>query len=65
MDCKECHERFRADKLIEDYCAEKRNRDRGCGGCMVSGGDDCIYRRTSDPCRLAANIILQISVSST
>ena len=23
MDCKECHERFRADKLIEDYCAEK------------------------------------------
>ncbi len=23
MDCKECHERFRADKVIEDYCAEK------------------------------------------
>ena len=23
MDCKECHERFRADKLIEDYCQEK------------------------------------------
>ena len=22
MDCKECHERFRADKLIEDYCLE-------------------------------------------
>ena len=22
MDCKECHERFRADKLIEDYCEE-------------------------------------------
>jgi len=22
MDCKECKERFRADKLIEDYCAE-------------------------------------------
>ena len=22
MDCKECHERFRADKLIEDFCAE-------------------------------------------
>ncbi len=22
MDCKECHERFRADKIIEDYCAE-------------------------------------------
>ncbi len=22
MDCRECHERFRADKIIEDYCAE-------------------------------------------
>ena len=22
MDCRECHERFRADKVIEDYCAE-------------------------------------------
>ncbi len=23
MDCKECHERFRADKIIEDFCGEK------------------------------------------
>ncbi len=23
MDCKECHERFRADKIIEDYCSEQ------------------------------------------
>ncbi len=23
MDCRECHERFRADKLIEDYCKEQ------------------------------------------
>ena len=23
MDCRECHERFRADKLIEDYCEEQ------------------------------------------
>ncbi len=23
MDCKECHERFRADQLIENYCKEK------------------------------------------
>ena len=22
MDCRECHERFRANKLIEDWCAE-------------------------------------------
>jgi glycyl-tRNA synthetase len=28
MDCKACHERFRADKLIEDYAAEK-NIDLG------------------------------------
>ncbi len=24
MDCRECHERFRADKLIEDWCSENR-----------------------------------------
>ena len=23
MDCRQCHERFRADKIIEDYAAEK------------------------------------------
>ena len=23
MDCRQCHERFRADKLIEDFCAEQ------------------------------------------
>ncbi len=26
MDCRECHERFRADKLIEDWCAETGNQ---------------------------------------
>ena len=30
MDCKECHERFRADKLIEDFCEEK--------GIEIEGG---------------------------
>ena len=30
MDCKECHERFRADKLIEDCCEEK--------GIEIEGG---------------------------
>jgi glycyl-tRNA synthetase len=24
MDCRECHERFRADKIIEDYCYENK-----------------------------------------
>ena len=23
MECRDCHERFRADKVIEDFCAEK------------------------------------------
>ncbi|MDR0964019.1 MAG: glycine--tRNA ligase [Clostridium sp.] len=32
MDCRECHERFRADKVIEDYCAEK--------GITLEGGLD-------------------------
>ena len=29
MDCKECHERFRADKLIEDFAAEKKIELKG------------------------------------
>lgn len=33
MDCKECHERFRADKLIEDYVFEKKiTLDSGLDG---------------------------------
>ncbi len=31
MDCRECHERFRADKLIEDFCEEK--------GIALTGGN--------------------------
>ena len=34
MDCKECHERFRADKMIEDF-AEKTGTD--IGGETVDG----------------------------
>ncbi len=30
MDCKECHERFRADKMIEDFCSEN--------GIEIEGG---------------------------
>ena len=29
MDCKECHERFRADKIIEDYALEKKIELKG------------------------------------
>ena len=45
MDCKECHERFRADKIIEDYAEEKgitclRARRRR----MDTGGDEEFHR---------------------
>jgi len=32
MDCKECHERFRADKIIEDFAAEKNIELKGSEG---------------------------------
>ena len=66
MDCKECHERFRADKLIEDFCDEKdialegsvdgwthRNR------CVISSKSIRFHVRPAE------NIILPISASST
>ena len=37
MDCKECHERFRADKLIEDYAVLCKSRKQQVG--MLSGGN--------------------------
>ncbi len=33
MDCRECHERFRADKIIEDFCKEHKIEL----GCSVDG----------------------------
>ena len=47
MDCKECHERFRADKLIEDYCAEHGIAHRGSCRCLVTGEDEAVHRRAS------------------
>ena len=34
MDCKECHERFRADKLIEDFCTDNGHRAGGFRGWL-------------------------------
>ena len=45
MDCKECHERFRADKLIEDYCQEKGIAAGKADRCIFSAGDDRFHRR--------------------
>ena len=38
MDCKECKERFRADKVIEDWCKEN-NFDLGCSVDALSQSD--------------------------
>ena len=47
MDCKECHERFRADKLIEDYCAENMaSRLKEVRRRMVPGTDDGISSKS-------------------
>ena len=46
MDCKECHERFRADKLIEDFCADHDIEIEGSVDGMVSGKDDGLHQRT-------------------
>ena len=48
MDCKECHERFRADKLIEDFADENDIDFRWFCRWMDTGADGRIYRRTSD-----------------
>ena len=62
MDCKECHERFRADKLIEDYCHEHKI-------AITAAGPTRKWRTSSSSIRSLArhaeSTILQISVSST
>ena len=66
MDCKECHERFRADKIIEDFAEENDIDIKGFRRWMDTGGDEKLYRQiTMYRVRPVANIILQISVSST
>ena len=50
MDCKECHERFRADKIIEDY-AQEHNID--LGGSVDGGSQEHIMQFIEDnqvPC---------------
>ena len=44
MDCKQCHERFRADKIIEDYAAENGIELEELCRRMDTGADDSIYR---------------------
>ena len=43
MDCKECHERFRADKLIEDWAADNNFDIGGSVDRLDSGTDEEFY----------------------
>ena len=65
MDCKECHERFRADKLIEDWAADN-NFDIGGS---VDGWTQEQMKNFIDEheinCPTCGSIILQISDSLT
>ena len=81
MDCKECHERFRADKLIEDYCHDNKIRSRSrrrirkptvlmrSRSALSTDGKmkrwSASFLSTRSPARPAASIISQISASST
>ena len=60
MDCKQCHERFRADKIIEDYAAEN-----GIELESSVDGWQHLSRIITFHVRLVESMILQISVSST
>ena len=66
MDCKECHERFRADKIIEDFAEEKKIELKSSVDGWTQEADDVISsKKIRFHVRPAANITLQISVSLT
>ena len=49
MDCRECHERFRADKLIEDWCARERLRAGQAHRRLLPERDEGLYRGAQHP----------------
>ncbi len=64
MDCRECKERFRADKLIEDWCAERLSCE--AHRRLLPAGDEGLYRRAQYRLPLsAASTTLPTSASST
>ena len=66
MDCKSCKERFRADKLIEDYMAEHNIEIEGCCRRLVPGADESSTSMTiTSAVRAAASMISPTSVSLT
>ena len=48
MDCRECHERFRADKLIEDFCKEKGMGASKAHRRLFTAGDAGLHRGAPD-----------------
>ncbi len=57
MDCKECHERFRADQLIEDYAGENIWGDLWTAGATRIWRS--LLRNTGSPVPAAESIILR------
>ena len=50
MDCKQCHERFRADKIIEDYAAENGIEIEEFCRWMDTGADEAFIEDNQIPC---------------
>ena len=65
MDCKECHERFRADKIIEDFCQENGIALEGSVDAWTQEQMKSFIDEHQIHAQLVENIISQISVSST
>ena len=63
MDCKECHERFRADKIIEDFCAEKGIEIEGSVDAWSQEEMSSFIEEHQIPCPTCGKHDLQISVS--
>ena len=65
MDCKECHERFRADKLIEDYAAENGIDIGGSADGWTNEQMEASSRSIRFRVLPAVSIISPVSVSLT
>ena len=66
MDCKECHERFRADKLIEDFAEENGiTLEDSVDGWSQEQMKNFIEEHQMYHVRPVENIISRTSVSST
>ena len=66
MDCKACKERFRADKLIEDFCqGEDITLPKPIDGCQPAGNGRLHRGKADSPAPPAASMILPTSASST